>query len=446
MKSRPRLVVIGNGMAGIRTVEALLKRAPDRYNITVFGAEPHANYNRILLSAVLAGERALDDIVINGRDWYDRNGITLHAGDPVIALDPATRTIASRSGRCVSYDILLIATGSKPLAPPVPGLDLAGVCAFRTIDDVGTMVEASGGNGRAVVIGGGLLGLEAAWGLKQRGMSVSVVHLMPTLMERQLDAAAGRLLEQDLARRGISFFMEGVTEQIVGKGRADAVRLQDGRSIPADLVVLAIGIRPEIGLAREAGLDVNRGIVVGDGLRTSDPCIYAVGECAEHRGKCFGLVAPLWEMAEICAERLAGDETACFSTPVLSTQLKITGVDVFSVGRLMPEDDGDEEITFQDTGEQTYRKLLLRDGKLVGAVLYGDITNAGWYLRLVREGTDVSGLRRDIVFGRDAVETASGSAAPDLGAVRNTLQSASIEATAWCTAAREALLPKAAHG
>jgi nitrite reductase [NAD(P)H] large subunit len=402
---REKLVVVGNGMAGLRTVEELLKRAPDRYDITIFGAEPHPNYNRILLSAVLAGEAETGEIVINPREWYDAHGITLFTSDPVVALDPAARLVTAASGRRVAYDKLLLATGSRPLAPPIPGLDLKGVSAFRDIGDVETMIAATRHAKRAVVIGGGLLGLEAAWGLNQRGMDVTIIHLMPTLMERQLDAAAGQFLQRDLEGRGIAFITEGVTEEVVGTGHIEAVHLADGRAIPADLVVLAIGIRPEIALARQAGLDANRGIVVGDDMRSTDPHIYAVGECAEHRGLCFGLVEPLWSMASVCAARLAGSETALFATPVLATRLKITGIDVFSAGVLMAEAESDDEITLQDSLRGVYKKLVLREGRIVGAVLYGDIADSARYLALIADAIDIAPFRQRIIFDASAATT-----------------------------------------
>jgi len=410
---RQRLVVVGNGMAGMRTVENLLRLAPQRYDITVFGAEPHPNYDRIALSSVLAGEKTLEEIVINDRGWYAEKGIRLIAGDPVVALDRAARTVTSASGLTLPYDRLLIATGSKPLAPPIPGLGLPGTCAFRDIADVETMITAARTGRRAVVIGGGLLGLEAAWGLKRQGMSVALVHLMPTLLERQLDATAGTLLQRDLDGRGIAFFTNGQTEQILGTERAEGVRLADGREIPADLVVVAIGIRPNIDLARAAGLDVNRGIVVDDGLRTEDPEIFAVGECVEHRGQVFGLVAPLWEQAKICAAQLAGDAAATYVTPPLSTRLKITGVDVFSAGALAAADPADEEITFQDMARGVYRKLVLRSGKVVGVVMYGDVADAAWYFQLLRESTDIAPMRDTLILGRAVTTAASGAAAHD---------------------------------
>jgi nitrite reductase (NADH) large subunit len=402
---REHLVVIGNGMAGMRTVAELLKlESGKRFRITVFGAEPHVNYNRILLSSVLAGDKTMDEIVINSREWYAENGITLVTGDAVTCIGRGDRTVTTASGRSVRYDRILLATGSRPLAPPIPGLSLPGVCAFRDIADVEKMLAAARTHKRAVVIGGGLLGLEAAWGLKQRGMDVALVHLMPTLMERQLDAAAGQMLQRDLDRRGIAFFTDGETEEITGAARAEGVQLADGRFIPADLVVLAIGIRPNIDLARAAQLEVNRGIVVTDGMHTSDPRILAVGECTEHRGNLFGLVAPIWDQARVAAAQLAGDTQTRFVSGALATSLKITGVDVFSAGALMAADESDDEITLRDDSRGLYKKVVLRDGRLVGAVLYGDAGDGQWYLGLMRDRTDVSAMRDLLAFGRDFAE------------------------------------------
>jgi nitrite reductase (NADH) large subunit len=421
---REHLVVIGNGMAGMRTVEELLKLENGRrFRITVFGAEPHVNYNRIMLSSVLAGDKAVDDIIINSREWYDENGITLVTGDAVTRIDRGDQTVISASGLTVRYDRLLIATGSKPMAPPIPGLGLPGVCAFRDIADVDKMLAAAKVHKRAVVIGGGLLGLEAAWGLKQRGMSVALVHLMPTLMERQLDAAAGQMLQRDLDRRGIAFFTDGQTEEITGTERAEGLQLADGRFVPADLVVLAIGIRPNIDLAKAAQLEVNRGIVVTDDMRTSDPAIFSVGECVEHRGNVFGLVAPIWDQAKVCAARLAGDEEALFVSRALATSLKITGVDVFSAGALMAADEGDDEITLRDDARGLYKKIVLRDGRLVGAVLYGDVADGQWYLQLMRDKEDVSALRERLVFGRAFAEAGSGKpSSPDFATMPDDTQ------------------------
>jgi|HubBroStandDraft_1064217.scaffolds.fasta_scaffold00073_38 nitrite reductase (NADH) large subunit len=396
-----RLVVIGNGMAGMRTVEEVLKRAPGFWDITVFGAEPHVNYDRILLSSVLAGEKDLDAIVIHPREWYESNRIRLFAGDPVVAIDRAARTVTSRSGRAEAYDALLLATGSRPIVPAIPGLELTGSCAFRDIGDVETMIAASRHYGRAVVIGGGLLGLEAANGLAKRGMSVAVVHLMDTLMERQLDAEAGKLLQRELDERGISFFMTGQTEAILGADRVEGVRLADGREVPGDLVVFAIGIRPNADLARLAGLDLNRGILVGDDMRTSDPRIFAVGECVEHRGKTYGLVAPLWEMAKVCADHLVGDADTVsdYNGTVLATRLKVTGIDLFSAGDFQGDETTDE-VLFRDPARNIYKKLVLRDDRLIGAVLFGDVRDGGWYFQLLREARPLAALRDTVIFGQ----------------------------------------------
>jgi len=402
-RRRERLVVVGNGMAGMRAVEELLGLAPDRYDITVFGAEPQPSYNRILLSSVLAGEKAVDDIVTHPKGWYDTHGVVLRAGDPVVAIDRAAKTVRSSGGVC-GYDKLLLATGSKPIALPIPGLTLPGVCAFRDIADVETMIAAAGMGRRAVVIGGGLLGLEAAWGLKRRGMAVTVVHLMPTLMERQLDATAAGLLQRDLARRGIEFLTDAQTEEILGSERAEGVRLADGSEVAGDLVVMAIGTRPNIDLARAARLDINRGILVGDDLRTSDPAIYAVGECVEHNGQTFGLVAPLWEQAKVCAARLAGDRNAAYLPPPVFTSLKITGIDVFSAGALATADDSDDLVTLSDVAAGIYKKLILRGDRLVGCVLYGDVGDGPWYVDLLQSRCSVAAWRDHLIFGRAAAE------------------------------------------
>ena len=412
---RERLVLVGNGMAGMRTIEELLARAPGRYAITVFGAEPHPNYDRILLSSVLAGEKEIAQTIINPRDWYARNGIKLLTGDAVTAIDRAARTVTSASGHVEPYDRLLLATGSKPIAPPIPGLTLPGVCAFRDIRDVETMIEASTKHRRAVVIGGGLLGLEAANGLLKRGMTVAVVHLMQTLMERQLDETAGKLLQRDLDGRGLNFFMNGQTEEIIGIGRAEGVRLADGREIPGDLVVLAIGIRPNIDLARAAGLEINRGIVVDDAMRTSDPSIAAVGECVEHRGKTYGLVAPLWEMARVCADRLASEDRAesAYAGSILSTRLKVTGIDLFSAGNFQGGEDCDE-LTFGDSARQVYKKIVLRDDRIEGVVLYGEVDSGAWYFDLMRRREPIGAMRNGLLLGQAAAAALSGAKPPSV--------------------------------
>lgn len=419
--TRERLVVVGNGMAGMRTVEELLKLDPARYDITVFGAEPHPNYDRIMLSSVLAGEKQVDDIVINPRAWYEDNDIVLHAGDSVTAIDPKARTVTAASGLTVPYDRLLLATGSRPIVPPIPGLNLPGVCAFRDIADVDTMIAAAGTFRKAVVIGGGLLGLEAAWGLKRRGMDVAVVHLMPTLMERQLDESAGKLLQRDLTERGIAFFTDGQTEEVTGRERVTGIKLADGRSAPADLVVVAIGIRPDIALARAAGLEVNRGIVVGDNMGTSDPDIFAVGECAEHRGAVVGLVAPIWDMARVCAHHLAGGDELIYAAQATATRLKITGIDVYSAGQLVAGEDEDE-VVLRDARRGAYRKLVMRDGKVVGTVLYGDVTDGAWYFDLIRRKTDVSDIADRMILGQSATVAGGVATGPDVASMPDDMQ------------------------
>jgi nitrite reductase (NADH) large subunit len=398
---------VGNGMAAMRTLEALLSRAPRHYDVTIIGAEPHPNYNRILLSAVLAGEKTMDEIIVHPHGWYAEHGVRLLTGDPVIAIDRTAKIVSiAGAGAPVTYDKLLLATGSKPLAPPMPGLDLPGVRAFRDIADAEAMIAASQRHPRAIVIGGGLLGLEAAWGLRRRGMAVAVVHLMPTLMERQLDIVAGEMLRCDLEARGIAFFTNAQTEAILGTERAAGVRLADGRQIEGDLVAIAIGIRPNVDLAAAAGLDINRGILVGDDMRTSERRIYAVGECVEHNGRVFGLVAPIWEQAEVCGARLAGDEAAVYLPSPVVTSLKVTGVNVFSAGVFAAEDDADEELVLHDPHRGIYKKLVLRAGRIVGCVLYGDVADGFWYLELIRDKADVSACRDRIVFGRDFAKAA----------------------------------------
>ncbi|MGB1027826.1 MAG: NAD(P)/FAD-dependent oxidoreductase, partial [Rhodospirillaceae bacterium] len=317
--TKQSLVVIGNGMAGLRAVEDLLAREPNLYDITIFGAEPRVNYNRIMLSPLLAGEKTFDEIVLNDEAWYAEHNITLIAGDAVVAIDRTERVVRSASGKEVSYDRVLLATGSNPIMIPFPGIDLPGVISFRDVDDVNTMLKAAETAGRAVVIGGGLLGLEAANGLRSRGMAVTVIHLADHLMERQLDSAAGFLLKEELEERGIEILTSANTDHIAGTDHVEAVVLKDGRTIPADLVVMAVGIRPNAALAQESGLEVNRGILVDDRMTTSDPEILALGECIEHDGACYGLVAPIWDMAKVVGANLAGDPDGAFVPSVTAT-------------------------------------------------------------------------------------------------------------------------------
>ena len=404
-----RLVVIGNGMAGCRAVEEILARDPARYAITIFGAEPRVNYNRIMLSPVLAGEKRFEDIIINSAEWYDENGITLISGDPVVQIDRETQTVIAQSGRVEPYDRLLIATGSDPFIIPVPGHNLPGVVTFRDLDDVDKMLAAAQGGGSAVVIGGGLLGLEAAHGLSLRGMQVTVVHLMPTLMERQLDEAAGWLLKAELERRGQTIVTGGDTAEIVEKdGHVAAVKLKDGREFPADIVVMAVGIRPATGLAKASGLEVERGIMVDDHMVTSDPAVLAVGECVQHRGTCYGLVAPLWDMCRALADHATGTPSG-YEGSVTSTKLKVSGIDLFSAGDFSGGD-GCEDIVMRDAARGVYKRVVVKDDRLIGAVLYGDTADGNWYFDLLKKGEDVSEIRDALIFGQ---AFASGGALAD---------------------------------
>ncbi len=396
---KEKLVVIGNGMAGIRTVEELLKVAPDAYDITVFGDEPYGNYNRIMLSPVLAGEKTIDEIMLNDEQWYADNGITLHKGKRVVKIDRVRRKVIAEDGTEADYDRLLIATGSRPFILPIPGKDLDGVVSFRDIHDVDRMIAAAKSGKHAVVIGGGLLGLEAANGLMQQGMSVTVVHIMDILMERQLDRPAAEMLRKNLEERGMNFLMPAETEAIVGKERVEKVRFKDGTELYADLVVMAVGIRPNIELAKEAGIHCERGIVVNDTLQTYDPRIYAVGECVQHRGVTYGLVAPLFEMARVCANHLAQYGIGRYEGTVTSTKLKVTGIDLFSAGDFLG-DDNTEELVFQDASRGVYRKLVVQDNRIKGAVMYGDTIDGSWYFDLMRDGTDISEMREHILFGQ----------------------------------------------
>ena len=395
---RRRLVVVGGGMAALRTLDELLAMAPDAYDITIFDSEQHVGYNRVLLSPLLAGDKGADDIVTHPAEWYARHGITLYRGDPVARIDRVRRVVHSRSGIEAAYDRLLLATGSQALTLPVPGANLPGVMTFRSLQDVETMLGASRNGGRAVVIGGGLLGLEAANGLMQRGMDVTVVHLMPHLMERQLDRSAAALLRQEFERRGLRFVMPARTMGFRGAERVSAVSLDDGRELPADLIVVAAGIRPNTQLARETGLRCDRGVLVDDTLMTFDPAIYAVGECVQHRGATFGLVAPLWEQARICATQLAGRGLRGYRSTHHPTQLKVGGIDVFSAGDCSDRP-GCESLVLRDPGRGVYRRLILEQDRVRGAVLYGDISAGRWYADLIREGRDVSGLREQLLFG-----------------------------------------------
>jgi nitrite reductase (NADH) large subunit len=400
-----KLVMVGNGMAGVRTLEELLKIAPGLYDITVFGAEPHPNYNRILLSPVLAGEQTLDEIVLNPISWYEENGIRLQLGKKVVGVDRRRRTVRADDGTEAEYDRLLLATGSNPFILPVPGKELDGVIAYRDIADTNAMIDAAAKYKHAVVIGGGLLGLEAANGLMLRGMQVTVVHIMPWLMERQLDTVAGKLLQKSLEDRGLTFRIGAQTQALIGgaDARVMAVQFKDGSEVPADLVVMAAGIRPNTELAEKIGLHCQRGIVVTDTMQTvTDPRIYSVGECAAHRGIAYGLVAPLFEQGKVCATHLAEFGIGRYVGSQTSTKLKVTGIDLFSAGNFTGGDDC-EEIVMSDPGGGVYKKLVIQNDKLVGACLYGDTVDGAWYFKLLREGRSVGDIRDKLMFGESNI-------------------------------------------
>jgi nitrite reductase (NADH) large subunit len=396
---KEKLVLVGNGMAGMRAIEELLALAPDMYDITVFGAEPYGNYNRILLSPVLAGEKGIQDIMLNDASWYAERGITLHLGKEVSKIDRKRKQVSAKDGTSADYDRLILATGSVPFIIPVPGHELPGVIAFRDIHDVDTMLAAAQQHRHAVVIGGGLLGLEAANGLHKQGMKVTVVHLVDTLMERQLDSVAGKMLQKSLEQRGIEFLTGASTKEIIGKGRVQGVVFQDGREISADLVVMAVGIRPNIQLAKQSGIHCERGVVVSDTLQTYDPSVYAVGECVQHRGQVYGLVAPLFEQAKVCANHLAELGYARYVASLTSTKLKVTGIDLFSAGDFAG-DASTEEIVFRDASRGVYKKLVIKDKNIQGAIAYGDTIDGSWYLQLMRDKTDISSIRDHLLFGQ----------------------------------------------
>ena len=394
-----KLVIIGNGMAPGRMLEHLFEHAPGRYEVTIFNAEPRVNYDRIMLSPVLSGEKTYEQIVIHGDGWYIDHGITLYKGHRIVAIDRFARTVTSDQGVTENYDRLVIATGSLPFIIPVPGRDLPGVITYRDLDDVNAMLLAAQSREKAVVIGGGLLGLEAAAGLAERGMDVTVLHVMPTLMERQLDPAAGYLLQKAVEQRGIKVICKANTKAILGEGRVKGVELEDGRVVDASLVVMAVGIRPNVALARAAGLAVDRGIVVDARMQTSDGDILAIGECAEVAGQVYGLVAPLYEMARVAAARLSGERSPVFAHSDTPTKLKVTGINLFSIGDFS-EGEGREEIVLRDATAGVYKRIVLKDNRIIGAVLYGETGDGAWFNDLKKKGTDISAMRDTLIFGQ----------------------------------------------
>ncbi|MNO44840.1 Nitrite reductase [NAD(P)H] [compost metagenome] len=407
MREMKKLVMVGNGMAGVRTIEHMLKLAPDTYEITIFGAEPYPNYNRIMLSSVLAGGADMQEIVINDWDWYKENRIQLYAGDAVKKVDTANRYVVSESGRQVPYDVLILATGSNPFMLPLSGANKEGVIGFRDINDCNLMIEASKKYRKAAVIGGGLLGLEAARGLLHLGMDVSVIHINSYLMERQLDEPAAKLLQKELEAQGMKFLMQKQTTGITGGRRAEGLEFADGSEVSADLIVMAVGIKPNIELAKSSGIEVGRGIIVNDYLETNIPGIYAVGECAEHRGIAYGLVAPLYEQGNVLAKRLAGLDAPGYEGSVTSTKLKVSGVDVFSAG-YFNDSPQTRSLRIQDDIEGTYKKIVLQDDRLVGAVLFGDTSDGAELFSKIKNGESVAGKERELLLGYPAGQSSGG--------------------------------------
>jgi nitrite reductase (NADH) large subunit len=404
-----RLLIIGGGMAGVRLTEALVRRAPGRFAVTMVGAEPVAGYNRVLLSALLAQDVTEADIELKPTQWYAANGVTLMMGDPVVELDPARRIATLASGKVVLFDECVFATGSDAIRLPIPGINLPGVITFRDLDDVAVMDRAAKLKQRVAVIGGGLLGIEAAYGLAKRGADVTLVHVMDRLMERQLDAPAAALLKRRIEAKGIKVLLKMQTAEVTGSGQADGLRFADGEHLAADMVVCAVGIRPNVALAKAAGLTVARGIVVDDTMAASLEGFNAIGECAEHRGIAYGLVEPAYAQAEALAANLCGHADS-FSGMVLATNLKVSGIPVFSAGDFTGEP-GTTSAVLEDRGAHVYRKLVFRGPQLVGCVMVGDADDALWYLDLIRRGTDISAARRDLLHGRDFAGTALAEAA-----------------------------------
>ena len=405
-QEKTKLVLVGNGLAGMRCLEDLLDMAPDRYDITVIGEEPWGNYNRIMLSPVLSGEKTIEDIMLHSHAWYQSKNITFIADNAAVKIDRSRKQIHTQNGQIVDYDRLILATGSKPFIPPIAGSELKGVISFRDIYDVNTMLDYCKNKKNAVVIGGGLLGLEAAYGLKQRGMNVTVLHLMDRIMERQLDSKASVMLRYSIEQKGITIITDANTSELIGQdGHIAQVQLKDGTILDADLVVFAVGIRPNMALAQSAGLRCNRGVIVNDTMQTFDPSIYAVGECIEHRNQTFGLVEPLWGQAFICATHLAEHGSLTFKAPTVPTQLKVSGCDVFSAGRIdlensEPKEDY-EDIILNDEKRQIYKRIIIQKDKMIGAVLFGDTEDGAWYAELIADQSSISSIRNKLLFGRD---------------------------------------------
>jgi len=409
-----KIVLIGNGMAGVRTLEELFKITEEKFDITVFGSEPYGNYNRIMLSPVLADEKTIDEIMINDLDWYKDNDITLHTDSTITSINRSSKTVIDDKGNSYGYDKLLIATGSNPFILPIEGHDLDGVIGFRDIADVDQMIDAAKNHKNAVVIGGGLLGLEAANGLMKQGMNVTVVHLLVDLMEMQLDSTASQMLLTSLRERGMSFKLEAQTQKLTAddSGRVKQIEFADGSAMDADLVVMAVGIRPNFVLAQESGIHCERGIVVDDTMLTYDPSIYAVGECIQHRGLCYGLVAPLFEQAKVCANHLAGYGIGMYEGSVTSTKLKVTGIDLFSAGNFKGTENS-EDLVFQDVARGVYKKIVIENDVIIGSVMYGDTIDGSWYFQLMKDENNIADMRDRLLFGQAHVGD-SGHGAVDM--------------------------------
>ncbi|MFE8699240.1 nitrite reductase large subunit NirB [Cytobacillus sp. FJAT-54145] len=407
---KKRLVLVGNGMAGVRTIEEILKINADAYHITIFGEESYPNYNRIQLSNVLQGDMTVEQMILNEWDWYKENNIDLHTGDPVVHIDTNNKIVFSEKGNKVHYDQLILATGSRSFILPVPGADKDGVTGFRDIQDCEKMINVSRSHKNAVVIGGGLLGLEAAKGLVHLGMNVHVVHLMPHLMERQLDPTASNMLRRELEEQGIKFLLEKQTVEILGDQKVKGLKFKDGSEIEADLVVMAVGIQANSKLAKDAGVTVNRGIVVNDFMETSVDSVYAVGECAEHREITYGMVAPLYEQAKVLAEHLCEKGTKPYEGSVVGTQLKVAGIDLYSAGEIL-EDASTKSIIIHNEFEGIYKKILIRNNRIVGIVLYGDTKDSTKLFRMLMEKEDISGKTSSAILGLSNGEQESQSVA-----------------------------------
>lgn len=402
--------MVGNGMAGVRCLEEILKTDSEMFEIMVVGSEPHPNYNRILLSSVLQGTTKIEEITINDFKWYQQHQIQLFTGETVVAIDHISQMVMTDKGRSLYYDRLILATGSVPFVLPLPGVEKEGVISFRTIEDCQKMQETAKNHKKAVVIGGGLLGLEAARGLLHLGMEVHVVHISSFLMERQLDETAAKMLQAELEKQGMKFLLEKQTEEILGDQRIEGLRFTDGTSVEADLLVMAVGVRPNIQLAKESGLTVNRAIVVNDFLETSIPNIFAVGECVEHRGMVYGLVKPLYEQAVVLAKRICGVDAHSYEGTVLATQLKISGVDVFSIGAFQ-EDSVKKSIKIHDEVEGTYKRLVFQEDKIIGAVLFGDTSDRTKLQNMILKKQDVSDVEKVTIFQANGSESAVSSMA-----------------------------------